>query len=112
MTGEIRRETSHPSHLLPLPSGITEERREIVDDLISLWREIYSEKLHKHKPEEVREKIHAFFEELDSETMEWLQGGDWEQGGKPRALLIKQRAIQEQQIAETPVKKRHRQERD
>ena len=76
---------------LPLPSDLKENsREEAVLTLQVLWVLVAEGKLPR---EEQGQVINSFFEKVDEDKADWLEGEDprWR---KPRGILVKQSALQ------------------
>jgi len=91
---------------MPLPSDMNNNgTREVVDNLGSLWRDIFKKKINLDR-KKTAELIDGFYEGLDNDTLQWLEEDD-PQYRKPRGILVKESAMQIAQIKNTPSSKRH-----
>jgi len=91
---------------MPLPSDMNDNGvREVVDDLGSLWQGIFKKNINLDRAK-TAELINDFYKRLDDETCQWLEEKD-PQYGKPRGILVKERAMQTAQIQNTSPSKRH-----
>lgn len=94
MTRPIKRRVEFPppyGHELPLPSDTsTNNHSGVVNELLTLWFNVRRARLPR---EEEAVRVNRFFDDLDEEEKEWLEGENhvWR---KPRAVLVKQRALQ------------------
>jgi len=107
MSREIKRGIPFPrpsGRELPLPSDMNNGTRETVENLLSLWRHIYKEKIF-HDREETATLINSFYEGLDVEVCRWLETED-PRYRRSRGILVKERAMQLTQIENTPFSKR------
>lgn len=92
---------------MPLPSDMHDGMQEPVEALDKLWRMIFREKINKNDRELMQEIVNEFFSNLPKDQKFWLEGYD-PKLRKPRSILVKERAMQVVQIAQTSLKKRHR----
>ncbi len=97
MSKEIRRE-------MPFPSDMDNGTREVVEQLLGLWKEIFKNKINLDR-EKTTAMVNKFYEGLREEERQWLEGDD-PQHLRPRGAMIKERAMQMVQIEETPLSKR------
>jgi len=107
MSREIKRGMPFPrssGRELPLPSGMNNGTREVVDNLLSLWRHIYEEGMFRDR-EKTTSVVNDFYEGLDVEICQWLERED-PRYRKSRGILVKERAMQLAQISNTPLSKR------
>lgn len=77
----------------PLPFDIN-SHMELVEKYAALWIKISRERLLKDGyPEVVNQLVNCFFDVLPVEQQDWLEGYElrWK---KPRAVLIRERALQ------------------
>ena len=89
---------------MPLPSDMDNRKREVVERALSLWEEIFRNQIDLDQ-ERTAAMVNEFYESLDEEERQWLEGDD-PQYRRPRGAMIKERAMQVAQIEETPFSKR------
>ncbi|HRR05612.1 MAG TPA: hypothetical protein P5325_02295 [Candidatus Woesebacteria bacterium] len=107
MSKEIRREMPFPrpsGREMPLPSDMDNGTREVVEQALGLWEEIFKNKINFDR-EKTTVMVNEFYEGLGEEERQWLEGDD-PQYRRPRGAMIKERAMQMVQIEETPLSKR------
>jgi len=107
MSKEIRREMPFPrpsGREMPLPSDMDNGTREVVEQALGLWEEIFKNKINLDR-EKTTAMVNKFYEGLSEEERQWLEGDD-PQYRRPRGAMIKERAMQMVQIEETPLSKR------
>ena len=110
MNKEVRREMPFPRPLgreMPLPSDMDNGTREVVEQALGLWEEIFKNKINLDR-EKMTVMVNEFYEGLGEEERQWLEGDD-PQYRRPRGAMIKERAMQMVQIKETPLSKRQHQ---
>jgi len=90
---------------MPLPSDMSNDTREVVDDLQGLWLDIFIKKTNLNR-EKTAELINNFYEGLDIGTRQWLEEDD-PRHKRSRGILVKENAMQIAQIKRTPFLKRH-----
>ncbi len=89
---------------MPLPSDVDNSTREVVEQTLALWQEIFRKKINLDR-EKMGRLVDDYYEGLDEEKRQWLEGDD-PQYYRPRGVMIKERAMQMVQIEETPFSKR------
>ena len=89
---------------MPLPSDIDNGTREVVEQALGLWKEIFKNKINLDR-EKTAVIVNEFYESLDEGRRRWLEGSD-PQYNRPRGVMIKEKAMQITQIEETPLSKR------
>ena len=89
---------------MPLPSDMDNGTREVVEQALGLWEEIFKNKINLDR-EKTTAMVNEFYEGLGEEERQWLEGDD-PQYRRPRGAMIKERAMQMVQIEETPLSKR------
>ena len=107
MNKEIRRENyfrRYAGREMPLPSDIDNGTQQIVEQALGLWQEIFKNKINLDR-EKTANLVNEFYEGLDEESCRWLEESD-PQYGRPRGVMIKERAMQMAQIEQTPLSKR------
>ena len=107
MNKEIRRDIPFPrpsGREMPLPSDIDNGTQQIVEQALGLWQEIFKNKINLDR-EKTANLVNEFYEGLDEESCRWLEESD-PQYGRPRGVMIKERAMQMAQIEQTPLSKR------
>lgn len=107
MSKEIRREIPFPrpsGREMPLPLDIDNGTREVAEQALGLWKEIFKNKINLDR-EKTTAMVNEFYEGLDEKERQWLEGND-PQYRRPRGAMIKERAMQMAQIEETPFSKR------
>ena len=91
MSKEIRREMPFPrpsGREMPLPSDMDNGTREVVEQLLGLWKEIFKNKFDREKTAAM---VNEFYEGLSEEERQWLEGDD-PQYHQPRGVIIKENA--------------------
>jgi len=111
MTRSIKRGIPFPPPYgkeLPLPSDMN-SHFELVEKYLALWLKIANEKLlGKGQGELIGQLVNRFFDGLPEQQKGWLEGEDSRWGRKPRAVLVKERALQLAQRGEgEEILKRH-----
>lgn len=107
MSKEIRREMPFPrpsGREMPLPSDVDNGTREVVEQALGLWEEIFKNKINLDR-EKTTAMVNEFYEGLDEKSCRWLEEND-PRYDRPRGIMIKERAMQMVQIKETPLSKR------
>ena len=95
MSKEIRREMPFPRPLgreMPLPSDMDSGTREVVEQVLGLWKEIFEKEIDLDR-EKTAAMVNEFYEGLSEEERQWLEGDD-PQYHQPRGVIIKRRARQ------------------
>jgi len=77
---------------MPLPSDMDNRKREVVERALSLWEEIFRNQIDLDQ-ERTAAMVNEFYESLDEEERQWLEGDD-PQYRWPRGVMIKKRAGQ------------------
>lgn len=95
------------NYMLPLPSDMDEDMIDPVQKLGKLWVDIFRQRLHLHNKDQVAKEVNDLFDSFTEEEISWLERDD-PKHLRPRGVLVKERAIQYVQMAETPAKKRRK----